>query len=522
MKKVIDYTQTAFYIFQYNTRKINAIIKRSQIHRIKLYIMLFCMLVSYFNNIFAIENNNIPYGQKDIRYNLDEKSYITYNGIRQKNTEYYYIENGKEYTAYCVDLGLNGAECSKEGHYTINANEKIEEKVLKDIILNCYPYRTVEELGVATVDEAKFASQFAIWCYTAKLNLDNMAPTSQEYSRVASCIRNIYSIGMNGYNSDVTLDFNVTPQYIEFINGIEYYVKEIEIINANNIRNFELLAKDENVNITCEGDRYRVYVPVDYVDKSKSISVELEEKMVAKENVALLGGSNNPEYQRVAVMINDAFDYTEKINLTFTTDKSRIVVKKVDKETSEPLEGVVYDVEYDNGEKIGEFVTDENGEFEIVLRNNEKCVINIKEKQEKEFYSKDYGVHKVEVNLQENKLVVLTNEKKKGTIEIIKKSKEYNQITGYLENTPLKGVSFYVYDEKGNMVDDITTDEYGQAKTKFLKSGVYYIEEYATIDGYKLLEGKKKVEISYPGENVQVIILNENIDIPKKMPVTGR
>ena len=32
--------------------------------------------------------------------------------------------------------------------------------------------------------------------------------------------------------------------------------------------------------------------------------------------------------------------------------------------------------------------------------------------------------------------------------------------------------------------DDITTDEYGQAKTKFLKSGVYYIEEYATIDGY--------------------------------------
>ena len=72
------------------------------------------------------------------------------------------------------------------------------------------------------------------------------------------------------------------------------------------------------------------------------------------------------------------------------------------------------------------------------------------------------------------------------------------------------------------MVDNITTAENGKATTKLLESGKYYIEEYKTVDGYKLLDEKVMVEISFPGENVHLNILNDNIDIPKILPITGK
>ena len=522
MKKIIDYTQTAFYIFQYNTRKINAIIKRSQIHRIKIYVMLMAFIFSCFTDLFAIENTNIPYGEKDINYVIDENSYISYNGIRQRNTEYYYIQDGQKYTAYCIDLGLNGAEYGEGGHYIVNAQTKIEDKVLKDIILNCYPYKSVEELGVENEDEAKFASQFAIWCYTSNLNMELMVPTSSQYARVDSCIRNIYNSGISGYDSDITLEYNESLQTMKEVDGIKCFVKYIELYNVNNVNNIEIVSKSENVKVKKEDEKYMIYSPVDYVDNNEHITANLELSIQAKENIVLLGTSLDQNFQRVAVTLGNTFDYTENISVDFESNKSKILVKKVDKDTQEPLEGVVYSVEYDDGKKIGEYKTDKNGEFEIILRNEESCVINIVEKQEKEYYYKDYGVHRVEVNTKENKTVTLTNEKKKGIIEIIKKTKEYNEITGYSENTPLSNVSFYIYDENLNKIDDVTTDEFGVAQTKYLKTGTYYIEEYKTVDGYKSLEDRVKVEISYPGENVQVNILNDNIEIPKKLPVTGR
>ena len=522
MKKVIDYTQTAFYIIQYNTRKLNAIIKRNQIHRIKVYVMLMAIVISAFNNLFAIENSDIPYGEKDIHYRVDDNSYIIYNNIRQRNTEYFYTQDGEEYTAYCIDLGLNGAEYGQDGHYVVNANNKVEDRVLNNIILNCYPYKSVEELGLATVDEAKFASQFAIWCYTSKLNLDIMKPVDSEYSRVDSCIRNIYSLGTNEYNSNITIDYNESNQYMEEIDGHLYYVKDIEFVNINNIKSVELKANDENIIIISGDKKYKVFIPVDYVDNLGSITKTLNLNIVAKENVALIGESNDTSFQRVAITLKDTFNYTQNIDLNFESNESKIIVKKVDKDTCEPIEGVIYEVSYENGEKIDEFVTNENGEFEVKLRNENNCVINIIEKQEREYYYKDNDIHRVEVNTRDNKQVLLTNEKKKGTIEIVKKTKEYNKLTGYSENTPLSNVSFYIYNEEGDLVDNITTAENGKATTKLLESGKYYIEEYKTVDGYKLLDEKVMVEISFPGENVHLNILNDNIDIPKILPITGK
>lgn len=524
MKKVIEYAQTPFYLFWYNKRKISAIIKRSKIRRIKVYIMLMAILLSSLEPIFAIQNDNLPFGDKDIYYRVDDKSYIIYDNIPQKNTEYYYNQDGKERVAYCIDLGLNGAEYAKDGHYVVDASSKIEttDKVLNDILLNCYPYKSVEELGLNTVDEAIFASQFAIWCYTSKLNLDIMRPTTDEYSRVDSCIRNIYNFGINGVDSSIVIEKNISKQKIEEIDQKEYYTKTIDFTNIKNVKNIDIHTENGVVKIIKNDNKYKVCVPVEYVDNVDNCSIELNMDAVAEENAVLLGISNNAEFQRVAVTLEDTFEYSEKINIDFKSVMSKIIVRKLDEEDNTALEGVVYKVTDEKGNEIGRYTTDKNGEFEIILRNEEKCVVKIVEEKELEYYYKDDKVHVVEVDVGDSKQVTLYNKKKEGTIEIIKKTKQYNELTGIDENSPLSNVSFYIYDENWNLVDDVTTDEFGKAKTVPLKSGKYYIKEYKTQTGYKLLDDVIEVVISFPGENKQVNILNDNFEIPKKLPVTGR
>ena len=145
MNKIYEYKNTIFYIIQKNKRRINAYARQNLIRRIKVFIMLILILCTSVQNIFAIENDKICYGDYQIFCKKDPYMYIKYNGKMQPNYEYYYVRDGKNYPAYCLNLGFKGAEdCDNDG-YNVDGNEKITDERLKVIILNSYPYKAVEE-----------------------------------------------------------------------------------------------------------------------------------------------------------------------------------------------------------------------------------------------------------------------------------------------------------------------------------------------------------------------------------------
>ena len=340
MKKIIDYTQTAFYIFQYNTRKINALIKRSQIHRIKVYVMLMAFIFSCFTNLFAIENANIPYGEKDINYVIDENSYISYNGIRQRNTEYYYIQDGEKYTAYCIDLGLNGAEYGEGGHYIVNAQNKIEDKVLKDIILNCYPYKSVEELGVENEDEAKFASQFAIWCYTSGINIYDVLPISDMNNRLVECIHELYnSRNDDPLNHDIDININKKNERLELIDDEINIVCDIEI-KGKNINSYTITTKDEYAKVKKDSGKYIIYLP-QFV-ATNGYNVKLDVEFNANENIVLFGTKKQENEQNMAITLSKTFNesLSKQIELETTTTEFKLYKKDID--TNQPIQGAIY------------------------------------------------------------------------------------------------------------------------------------------------------------------------------------
>ena len=88
---------------------------------------------------------------------------------------------------------------------------------------------------------------------------------------------------------------------------------------------------------------------------------------------------------------------------------------------------------------------------------------------------------KITVHNGETAEVSFYNEFIKGYIEI-KKSADYP------ENRPLGGIKFDILNSAGTVIDTLTTDENGYAKSGFLKYGLYRIREFNTPEGFMTAE----------------------------------
>lgn len=510
MGKIYKYTNIVLEVIQKNNRKINAIIRKNQIRRIKVYIMLISVILTVLNPIYAIEDK-----EAKVLCRIDSNIYVKYYGNPQPNYEYYYFEDGEELPVYCVNLGMKGAEEEKDG-YLVNSNINMSDSVLKNIVLNSYPYKSIDELGVESKEQAKFASQFAIWIYTANLNIDFIEPTLPEYQNVVDAIKNIYYSGINSNYQTKALDFKSDEQKVEKIEEKVYYTKIIYTTNTELLNHINVTTKENNVTIEKIDEGFKVYIPVNVVDKSYDVKLDIE----LLEKTALYGTSTKEGYQDVVLTTLEKVGENQKYNLNFEDIKKKIIILKKDKETDLPLKGVVYEIRNQDNEIIGEYETDESGKIELeVLEENSILVKEIKTLDE---YILDDTTYSFKIEDNNSNVFELYNTKKKGNIKIIKKSKEYNELTGIKENMPLENVSFYIYDENMNLIDDITTDEYGCALTKKLPIGKYYIKEYKTQQYYQLSNELIEVEIINNNEITNVEILNNNVNIPKKLPTTGR
>ena len=74
-----------------------------------------------------------------------------------------YKDNGVSYPAYCLDKTKHGVE--GDFSYDVSIKDAIKDVGLWKVIVNGYPYKTIEELGVANKEEAFTATKQAVYCY---------------------------------------------------------------------------------------------------------------------------------------------------------------------------------------------------------------------------------------------------------------------------------------------------------------------------------------------------------------------
>lgn len=191
------------------------------------------------------------------------------------------------------------------------------------------------------------------------------------------------------------------------------------------------------------------------------------------------------------------------------------------------ISGVKFRISHENGEKIGEYLTDENGLItldalsDLHLKQEEKLIIEeIEVPSPYEINSNDCVR---ELNIQFGKVhqVCFENEKIRGRIKIKKSSLKDNPLSGIKANMPLEGTVFEIYNKEGEVVDRIITNQEGIAISKALIKGIYQVREVQAKEFYQLNSKLMELEIKYQGEEILVSITNDNIELPKRLPKTG-
>ncbi|HDR8140256.1 TPA: isopeptide-forming domain-containing fimbrial protein [Bacillus cereus] len=169
-------------------------------------------------------------------------------------------------------------------------------------------------------------------------------------------------------------------------------------------------------------------------------------------------------------------------------DKGSIEITKVDKDSQKVLEGVVFEVQDEQGKVVKEVTTDKNGKAKISDLSVGKYKLVEKEslpgyKQLTEPVSFEIKKGMTEVlSLKiENEMVDT------GNVEITKIDKD--------NKAPLVGVVFEVQDDKGKVVTKVTTDKTGKATVSDLSVGKYKLVEVESLPGYKKLEKPVPFEI---------------------------
>lgn len=496
--------------------------------------LLFILIVSLNQTLFAVDfNENL--GQYRIYSRIGNEKYIYYEGRLQTNYEYYYLDkNGNEMPAYCLELGVDGAETKDE--YYVNVFEKINDEKLNMIMLNGYPYKCVNELGVANITEAKYATQFAIWAYLSNLDINKISATSTDYNRVVEAIRKIYNDGINlpyngnnlvkMQNSKIDVD-NIDKNYYSTNIYLEYNenVKEINI-KIDGVEKYKITDELNNEISTLSGvQKFKILIPRNSILQYTKIDININYN--TNQTAVMFGKSKIPNMQSVALTLHPV---TVK-NLYASLEAEYVPINfkliKCDKENnSVKLSNVKFKIFNMDNRLLGEFITDKNGEinFDILkqfnIKNGEKIKIVEIETLDNYYIDQKQSTKIIEVDYDKENVVTFENEKIKGKIKIVKTSNDYNEFNNNQIGTYLKDATFEIYDENNNIIQEITTNEYGEAFSKELLKGKYYIKEKKAPEHYVLDDKVYEVEIS---ENNEIVILNLKNNSQKKieLPKTG-
>lgn len=148
-------------------------------------------------------------------------------------------------------------------------------------------------------------------------------------------------------------------------------------------------------------------------------------------------------------------------------------------------------------------------EFEV-LDNNDNVLETIKTNNEGEALTKEYPIRDysnirireiktneyyelnrepINIKLEANKVetIIVKNKKKQGQIRVVKIDKDNNEIR-------IPNVVFNVMDLDGNIVEQLTTNENGEAISKELDiDKEYVVQEVKTLENYKLEETTQKI-----------------------------
>lgn len=371
-----------------------------------------------FNSVQAVNVNSA-----NIVSGGDCGSLLIYKGIYIKTYYAYYTKDGVNYPAYCLDKTKHGV--NNELEYSVSIQSAISDVKLWRIIINGYPYKTVEQLGCYNKEEAFSATKQAIYCYIHGNDPNGYTGIGEAGNRTVRAIKQILADSEKCTEIQISNNISIIKEQEKFdVDSKEKnYVSKIYSIKAGTtISNYKVqLSKvkeelPEGIKITdinnnektefSQNEKFKILIPIKNLTKDSNFNIEIQTKINNKP--ILYGKAPDTSYQDYALTAATYEDATGKTEDKFYKNETKIRIIKQDAETKERLENVEFNI-LDSNKKIIYANLKTNSKGEIEISNLVPGKYYIQEVKTIDGYKLNDEVFEFNVNLNEEFTITVDN-----------------------------------------------------------------------------------------------------------------
>ncbi len=350
-------------------------------------------------------------------------SLLIYKGIVVKAYYAQYTKDGVTYPAYCLDKTKQGV--NNELSYSVSIQDAISDVKLWRIIINGYPYKTIEELGCANKEEAFTATKQAIYCYIHGNNPNDYSPIGEAGNRTLRALKQILTNAESSNETQISNTVKVIKEQDSFnVDSKEKnYVSKIYSIQAGTtISNYQIELEKENQNLPegikitdtnnnpktefSQNEKFKILIPIKNLLNEDSFNIKIKTKI--KNKPVLYGKAENSGYQDYALTAATYEDAYGKAQDKYYKNETKVKIIKQDEETKERLENVEFNILDENKQIIyANLKTDKNGEVQI--KNLIPGKYYIQETITKDGYLLDNKLIEFNVDLNEEFTITINN-----------------------------------------------------------------------------------------------------------------
>lgn len=398
--------------------------------------MLILSALGFINSVYATNINTA-----NIYAVRDCGNLLTYKETPVKVTYVEYINEGNHYPAYCMDKTKVGAETNS---YNVSIEGAVNDVGLWRRIINGYPYKSIQELGVANEQEAFTATKQAIYCYIHGNNPSDYGAIGEAGQRTLNAMHTIINNAQNSKESKIssTIKINKNSDNWKQDENEKNYVSKVYSVSAGaNIQNYKIILSRKNnqdiggIKLTdinnktktefSPNEKFKILVPIKEMKEKGNFELKVEAKISTKP--VLYGIAPNSSYQDYALTGATYEDGTGNIQDEYFKNETKIIILKQDEDTNEKLEGVEFELLDENKNVVyNGLKTDKDGKINI--ENIVPGRYYIKETNTKDGYLRFEDLIKIDINLNEQMTVTVNNKKEeKPKIETSKNTTEVSK-----------------------------------------------------------------------------------------------
>lgn len=377
------------------------------------------------NTVQAVENGE--------QITIYSKGYfnrvIRNNGIVIKTAHAVYQENGKEYPVYYLNRELHGVG-EYIATYDVKDQGKIEDLGLWRVVINGYPYKSIEQLGVTNEEEAYIATKQSIYCYIYNTGTELYSAINEQGERVINAMNNILENAKNSNESFDNPNIEIEQSEKWNVDEIEnkYVSKEYKIKSNKNISkitlNLESQPKGTKIINLDEDGKFKILIPIENLKESGKFKIKIQTELETKP--IFLGEAPSNDLQNYLLTAYSYEDMDKEFEQEYEKNNTKIIIEKTDNDTNEVLKGAKFEILDEKQKSIR--VAETNNEGQVILDGLMPGIYYIKEVQAPNGYSIDSELKKVEIKLNQeisltiknNKIIIKQEEPQKTIVEIPK------------------------------------------------------------------------------------------------------